>query len=86
MAITCITEKSIAFYKHNMVVFNEVRVSRAVTLLPEGRMLRYVAAYLNVAPLSIMRLIRRFRETGCYTRRTGRGRNIKQPTTGQVVF
>lgn len=60
-----------------MVILSEVQVARAVALLESGRSMRFVARDLNVAPSTIMRLNRRYQETGGYTRRQGQGRKRK---------
>lgn len=54
-----------------------LEVVRALTLLDEGRSQRYVARILGVHHSSVNRALRRFRETGCYTRRQGQGRSRK---------
>jgi len=54
---------------------NEAEVARAVQLLEDGATVRTVAQRIGVSPSVISRLWTRYRETGCYSRRPGQGRN-----------
>lgn len=56
---------------------NETSVARAVSLIEDGRSIRYVSRILDVSPSVIHRLWRRYRETRGYKRRPGQGRKKK---------
>lgn len=71
----------ISFHCQIMVVLSEVQVSMAVALRQQGLSYRFIARDLHVAPSTILRLYRKFHDTGSYSRRPGQGR--KRKTTRQ---
>lgn len=50
------------------------QVARALALVDEGRSQRYAARTLGLPETTVRRAIKRYRETGCCTRRQGSGR------------
>lgn len=50
------------------------QVARAIALVEDGRSQRYAARVLNLPETNVRRAIRRYWETGLYTRRRGSGR------------
>lgn len=53
---------------------NDYTVARAVALFDDGRSQRYIARFLRVPRSTVGDAIRRYRETGSYSRRVGQGR------------
>lgn len=53
---------------------SEGQIAQAALLRQQGRSLRQIAGEFNVAPSTLMYALRRYDETGLYTRRPGSGR------------
>jgi hypothetical protein len=51
-----------------------VNIARALALVEDGRSIRYAANAIGAPLTTVHRAIRRFQETGQYTRRPGSGR------------
>lgn len=60
-----------------MADLNQAEVARAVTLIQIGCTFRQVAEELDVSPSVIHRVVKRYEDTGQYTRRPGQGRKRK---------
>uniref|UniRef100_T1GL31 Paired domain-containing protein n=1 Tax=Megaselia scalaris TaxID=36166 RepID=T1GL31_MEGSC len=53
---------------------NAENVAKAVALSAEGRSIRCIALFLNIPKSTVTDALKRYRETGLFTRRPGQGR------------
>jgi transposase len=56
------------------MVLSPTDSARIIALIQDGRSQRYVAQFLDVSRCSVQRAVKRFQQTGEYTRRRGSGR------------
>lgn len=56
------------------MVLTPIHAAKAIALIQDGRSQYYVARVLGISRCSVQRVVKRFHETGSYSRRVGSGR------------
>lgn len=73
MSFDCVFYVSINFKKQPKMSLSPEQVAQAVLLVEQGQTQREVAPILNVSRSNLKYALKRYRETGLFTRRPGSG-------------